>query len=204
LVADASLVKPDPNFSDPKDFGVNVVEGDAPNADFCSPFIAPNDPDDGIPKPGTPLLTPPKLGDTFDSKVMTLDSPPPKLETPLLTPLKLVAEDDLVSISVELGIFFIPPPVPNDWEDEPPNDGEDEPPSDACFPFIMLGVTLLGPAESLCKDEPLPKPGYDDGDDFISMVTNFDLFAPKPPESDDALLENPDPNISDPNDFGID
>jgi hypothetical protein len=70
----------------------------------------------------------------------------------------------------------------------------------------MLGVALLGPAESLCKDEPPPKPGCDDDDDddFISMVANFDLFAPKPPESDDALLENPDPNLSDPNDFGID
>jgi hypothetical protein len=197
---DALLVKPevklDSNLSDPNDFGIvgipplldpsdlglvfppnppNDAEGEAPNADFCSPFIVPNDPDDGIPKPGTPLLTPPKLGDAFDSKVVTLDlTPPPNPGTPLLTPPKPggFGEDDLICANVELD-FTLPP------KEDPTN-------ADFCSPFIAPN----DPDEDLPKPgTPLltpPKPGGVGEDDLICADVELDLSLPNgdPPNAD--------------------
>jgi len=129
----------------------NDVEGDAPNKDFCSPFIG-ADPEEDLPKLGTPLLTPPKPGGVGEDDLVFADvdlelslpkgNPPntdfcspfivpsdpdddvPKPVTPLLISPKPggVGEDNLVSTEVKLDLT--PPP-----DEDPPN-------ADVCSPFI--------------------------------------------------------------------
>jgi hypothetical protein len=137
-------------------------KGDPPNTDFCSPFIAPNDPGEDAPKSGTPLLTPPKPGGDviFESKAVTLDlTPPPKAGAPLFKP---VGEDDLFSTDVELDLTF-------------PLKG-DPPIADFCCPFIVP----RDPDDDAPKPEsPLltpPKPGGDVI--FESKVVVLDLTPP--------------------------
>jgi len=134
---------------------------DPPNADFCSPFIVPSDPDEDTPKPGTPLLAPPKFeGDnTFASKVVALDlAPPPKAGTPLSTPLKPVGGDDLVSIDAELDLSLP--------KGDPPN-------LRFCSPFIVPS----DPDDDVPKPAtPLlipPKPGGDDTFDSKAVVLDL-------------------------------
>jgi hypothetical protein len=145
------------DFTPPKplliELDLSPPKGDPPNADFCSPFILPNDFNGDAPKPATPLLTPLKLGgdDTFESK------PPPKPETPLSTPLKPVGGDDLVSIDAELDLSLP--------KGDPPN-------LRFCSPFIVPS----DPDDDVPKPAtPLlipPKPGGEDT--FASKVVELD------------------------------
>jgi hypothetical protein len=173
----------------------NDVEGDAPNAEFCSPFIG-ADPEEDLPKLGTPLLTPPKPGgdDTSEPKVVALDlTPPPKPGTPLLTLLNPVGKDDLVSADVDLDLS---PP-----KGDPPN-------TDFCSPFILPNdfngdarkpatplLTPLRPGgDDTFDSKPPPKPETPlltplkpvGEDDLVSTDAELDLSPPKedPPNAD--------------------
>jgi hypothetical protein len=172
----------------------NDAEGDAPNTDFCSPFIG-TDPDEDLPKLGTPLLTPPKPGGVGEDDLVSANvdlevSLPTKPGTPLLTLLNPVGKDDLVSADVDLDLS---PPKGN-----PPN-------TDFCSPFIVPS----DPDDDVPKPvTPLltsPKPRGVGEDNLVSTEVKLDLTPPPdedPPNADVCspfiASNNPDDDVAKP------